>query len=86
VRVPSESFGSATGANVLLVMPTIPGISDADLLEHISLIEELRVAHTAAARRGDDFDATKFRLLIDAQPPCADAVLDRVAAICGTAR
>ena len=41
MRVPSESFGSANGTNLLLVLPTIPGISDADLLEHINRMRTL---------------------------------------------
>lgn len=84
VRVPLHSMGPCGGAHDSLLVPIIPGISDADLLEHIELIKDLRAAHAAAARSGDDFDAAKFRLLIDAQPPCAVAALDRVAAICGT--
>lgn len=75
VRVPLENFGARGGYRESLLIPIIPGISDADLLEHIDLIKDLREAHAAAARRGDEFDAAKFRLLIDAQPPCAGASL-----------
>ena len=79
MRVPTTVFGPANGANVQILLPIIPGISDADLLMHIELVKDLREAHAAAARPGDDFDAAGFRLLIDAQPPCVGAVLEHLA-------
>ena len=84
LRVPLDSFGpcgGGHGGHASLLVPIMPGMCDADLLEHIELIKDLREAHAAAARRGADFDPTTFRLLIDAQPPCVCATLDLVAAI-----
>ena len=82
VRVPTTVFGQANGANVQILLPIIPVISDADLLMHIELVKDLREAHAAAARPGDDFDAAEFRLpqrLRVARLELHDGVDERVA-------
>ena len=69
LRVPLGCFGSGGGSAASLLIPIVPGFSDAEMLEHIECIKDLRAAREAARRPGTTFDATGFRLLIDAQPP-----------------
>jgi len=76
IRVPLETFGPNGGRKQSLLLPIIPGVSDAELLEHIALVKELREAREAARRRGDAFDAAKFKLLLGAQPPSARAAIE----------
>ena len=78
IRVPLETFGPNGGRKQSLLLPIIPGVSDAELLEHIALVKELREAREAARRRGDAFDAAKFKLLIGAQPPSARAAIEYI--------
>ena len=78
IRVPLDTFGPNGGRNQSLLLPIIPGMSDAELLEHIALVKELREAREAARRRGDAFDAAKFKLLIGAQPPSARAAIEYI--------
>mmetsp|Transcript_924 Transcript_924/g.2586 ORF Transcript_924/g.2586 Transcript_924/m.2586 type:complete len:1158 (-) Transcript_924:51-3524(-) len=69
VRVPLNTFGSAGGSQQSLLLPIIPALSDAELLEHIELVKELREAREGAQQRGAPFDAAKYKLLIGALPP-----------------
>ena len=48
VRVPLASYGAEGGVRESLLMPIIPALSDAELLEHIDLIMELQVARREA--------------------------------------
>ena len=41
VRVPLESFGPSGGRQQSLVLPIIPGMSDAELLEHVSFVKHV---------------------------------------------
>jgi hypothetical protein len=69
VRVPLASFGADGGRQQSLLLPIIPALSDAEMLEHLDLIKELREAREAAAlQRGAPFDAAKYRRLISALP------------------
>jgi SpoVK/Ycf46/Vps4 family AAA+-type ATPase len=78
IRVPLDTIGLNGGHKQSLLLPIIPGMSDAELLEHIALVKELREAREAARRRGDAFDATKFKLLLGAQPPSARAAIEYI--------
>ena len=75
LRVPLGTFGSDGGAENLL-MPIVPGIVDAELLDHIELVKEVRLARAAAAQpHGTAFETEKYQLVIDALPPSARATV-----------
>ena len=51
VRVPLESFGPSGGRQQSLVLPIIPGMSDAELLEHVSFVKHVSFVTPLSMRR-----------------------------------
>jgi len=76
-RVPLGSFGSQGGTQQSLLLPTMSGLSDADLLLHTEMVLEAHAERKAALdnKDGPAFDAAPLRLLIDALPPSSRAAV-----------
>ena len=50
VRVPLGSVGHAGGKEESMLLPIVPTPSDAELVEHIALVKEVREAHASTPR------------------------------------
>ena len=52
VRLPLSRFGSAGGSEQSLLIPILPGLNDAELLQNVSFVKELRCTRHASWQRG----------------------------------
>ena len=74
LSVPLGTLGPSGGKEQSLLMPIIPGMSDAELMMQFELVKEVQDARASANTPGE-FDAAPLRLLLDALQPSARATV-----------